>query len=70
MLVLSRRKGESIKIGDNITVTIIDIRGDKIQIGVEAPRNISVHRDEIATLIQNKIKEASNLEASVNPAAS
>jgi carbon storage regulator len=70
MLVLSRRKGESIKISDNITITIVDIRGDKIQIGIEAPREVAVHRSEIAKLIENKLKAESNLEAPENPSAS
>ena len=47
MLVLSRRKGESVIIGDGIKVTVIDVRGDQIRLGIEAPRSISVHREEI-----------------------
>ena len=70
MLVLSRKKGESLKISDNITITIVDIRGDKIQIGIEAPREVAVHRSEIAKLIENKLKAESNLEAPENPSAS
>jgi len=70
MLVLSRKKGESIQISDNISITIVGIRGDKIQIGIKAPREIVVHRHEIAKLIQDKLKAASNLEASANPSAS
>lgn len=70
MLVLSRRKGESIKISDNITITIVDIRGDKIQIGIAAPREVAVHRSEIAKLIEDKLKAESNLEAPENPSAS
>ena len=47
MLVLSRKLNESIVIGENIVVTVIDIRGDKIRLGIEAPRHVSVHRQEI-----------------------
>jgi len=47
MLVLSRRKGESVIIGDGIKVTVIDVRGDQIRLGIDAPRSISVHREEI-----------------------
>jgi carbon storage regulator len=47
MLVLSRKMNESIVIGENIVVTVIDIRGDKIRLGIEAPRHVSVHRREI-----------------------
>jgi carbon storage regulator len=47
MLVLSRKKNESIIICDNITVTVIEIRGDKVRLGIEAPKNVSVHRREV-----------------------
>lgn len=47
MLVLNRKKGQSIFIGDNIRITVIDVQGDHIKIGVDAPREISVHRQEI-----------------------
>ena len=47
MLVLSRKLNESIVIGENIVVTVIDIRGDKIRLGIEAPRHVSVHRREV-----------------------
>ncbi|KKN52389.1 hypothetical protein LCGC14_0613060 [marine sediment metagenome] len=57
MLVLSRTKDESIIIGDDITITIIDVRGDKVRLGIEAPKEISVHRTEIYLLIQKEAKE-------------
>jgi carbon storage regulator len=47
MLVLSRKKNESIIINDNITVTVIEIRGDKVRLGIEAPKEVSVHRREV-----------------------
>lgn len=47
MLVLSRKKNESIVINDNITIVVVDIRGDKCRIGVEAPSDIPVHRREV-----------------------
>jgi carbon storage regulator len=47
MLVLSRKKNESIIINDNITVTVVEVRGDKVRIGVEAPKEVSVHRNEV-----------------------
>jgi len=52
MLVLSRQRDESIIIGDNIKITIVDIRGDKIRIGIDAPAEIAVHRQEIYEAIQ------------------
>ena len=47
MLVLSRKMNEAIVIGENIVVTVIDIRGDKIRLGIEAPKHVSVHRREV-----------------------
>lgn len=52
MLVLTRRVGESIKIGDDVTVTVLDVRGDVIRIGIDAPRSIKVHREEVYLEIQ------------------
>lgn len=53
MLVLSRKKGESIVIGDDIVLTIVEVRGDKIRLGIEAPRDVPVHRKEIRDAILN-----------------
>lgn len=47
MLVLSRQRDESIMIGDNIVITIVDIRGDKVRLGINAPTEIPVHRQEV-----------------------
>ncbi len=55
MLVLSRQRDESIIIGDNIVVTIVDIRGDKSSLGINAPTEIPVHRQEIYQAIQREI---------------
>lgn len=54
MLVLSRHRNESIIIGDNITVTVVDIRGDKVRLAIEAPRNVSVHRQEVYEAIHRE----------------
>ena len=54
MLVLSRRKDESIIIGDDVEIIIVDVRGDKIRLGIKAPRSISVHRKEIYDAIQQE----------------
>jgi carbon storage regulator len=53
MLVLSRKKNESIIINDNITVTVIEIRGDKVRLGIEAPKQVTVHRREVYEAIHN-----------------
>jgi carbon storage regulator len=52
MLVLSRKKNESIIINDDITVVVVEIRGDKVRLGVEAPKEVSVHRREVFDAIQ------------------
>lgn len=54
MLVLSRKKDESIIINDHIRVTVVEIRGDKVRLGIEAPKDISVHRREVYEAIQNQ----------------
>ena len=62
MLVLSRQKDESIIIGDDIEIIIVDIRGDKVRLGISAPREISVHRKEIYEAIQREKKEQEQSE--------
>lgn len=54
MLVLSRKKDESIIINDHITVTVVEIRGDKVRLGIEAPKDITVHRREVYEAIQDQ----------------
>jgi len=54
MLVLSRKKDEKIVIGDNITIMVIDIRGDKVRLGIDAPREVTVHRQEVYEAIQRE----------------
>ena len=58
MLVLSRKKNESIIINDNITVTVIEIRGDKVRLGIEAPKDVTVHRREVYEAIQSQARSA------------
>ena len=57
MLVLSRQKDESIMIGDDVEITIVDVRGDKVRLGITAPRSISVHRREVYDAIQRENNE-------------
>lgn len=58
MLILSRKLDEKIKIGDDITLTIIEIHGDQVKIGVEAPKNVKVFRQEVFNAIQSENKAA------------
>jgi carbon storage regulator len=60
MLVLSRKPGESIKVNENIIVTIVEIRGDKVRLGIDAPKEVKVHRQEVADAIAAKLTEESN----------
>jgi carbon storage regulator len=61
MLVLSRQSDEAIIIGDNIRVTIVEVRGDKVRIGIDAPRDVTVHRQEIYDAIRrDSEREARN----------
>ncbi|MGI6541614.1 MAG: carbon storage regulator CsrA [Limnochordia bacterium] len=52
MLVLTRKRDESIVIGDDIKITVVDVRGDQVKLGIEAPREISIHREEVYNEIQ------------------
>jgi carbon storage regulator len=61
MLVLSRQRDESIIIGDNIVVTVVDVRGDKVRLGIEAPREVSVHRREVYEAIQRENQQAAQI---------
>jgi carbon storage regulator len=54
MLVLSRQRNESIIIGNDIVITVVDIRGDKVRLGINAPNTVSVHREEIYQAIQRE----------------
>ena len=63
MLVLSRHRDESIMIGDDVVVTIVDIRGDKVRLGIDAPTSIPVHRQEVYEAIKRENEQASRLDA-------
>lgn len=64
MLVLSRHRDESIMIGDDVVVTIVDIRGDKVRLGIDAPQSIPVHRQEVYEAIKRENEQASKLDSS------
>jgi len=60
MLVLSRKRDESIIIGDDVVITIVDIKGEQVKIGVAAPKTVSIHRKEIYEAIQQENRAAAN----------
>jgi carbon storage regulator len=62
MLVLSRQKDESIMIGDEVEITIVDVRGDKVRLGITAPKKIPVHRREVYDAIQREKQEKEQAE--------
>ena len=62
MLVLSRQRDETIMIGDDIEITVVDIRGDKVRLGITAPSTIPVHRKEVYEAIQRENREASKVK--------
>ena len=62
MLVLSRQRDESIIIGDNVVVTVVDVRGDKVRLGIEAPIEIPVHRREVYEAIQRENRMAAEMK--------
>ena len=61
-MVLSRQRDESIMIGDNVEIIIVDVRGDKVRLGITAPKDIPVHRREIYDAIQREKSEKKELE--------
>ncbi len=61
MLVLSRYKDQSIYIGDDVVITVVDVRGDRVRIGIDAPPTVAVHRQEIYEAIQKEQADGVNL---------
>jgi carbon storage regulator len=65
MLVLSRKKKEALLIGEDIKITVISIEGDKVKLGIEAPENLSIYREEIYEAIKAENKEAATVDPDV-----
>lgn len=63
MLVLTRRTNESIVIGDDIVVTVLDVKGDQVRIGIRAPRSVPVHREEVYAAVRRANRSASTVQA-------
>ena len=61
MLVLSRKKDQSIVIGDNIEITILEVQGDQVRLGIAAPKDVSIHRKEVFLEIKEENKKAANI---------
>ncbi len=60
MLVLTRRPGESVMIGDDMVITVLDVRGDVVRLGIKAPRSVQVHREEVYRELQRVNREAAS----------
>ena len=60
MLVLSRRVGESVVVGDDVTITILEVRGDVVRVGIDAPRSVAVHRAELLAELANSNRESAS----------
>ena len=58
MLVLTRKLGEAIRIGDNVSITVVDFDGKSVKLGIDAPRSVSIHREEVYKRIQDENKNA------------
>jgi carbon storage regulator len=63
MLVLSRKRDERIVIGDNIVITVVDVRGDKVRLGIEAPTEVPVHRQEVLEALRRNSAHGSAAQA-------
>jgi carbon storage regulator len=66
MLILTRRVGETLVIGDDVTVTVLGVRGNQVRLGVNAPKDIAVHREEIYQRIQNEKDSSNSAETTEN----
>jgi carbon storage regulator len=60
VLVLTRRPGESVMVGDDVVITVLDVRGDVVRLGIKAPRSIQVHREEVYQELQRANREAAS----------
>ena len=66
MLILTRRVGESLMIGDDVTITVLGVKGNQVRIGVKAPKEVAVHREEILNRIEKASGESLNEDSTLN----
>ena len=69
MLILTRRVGETLKVGSDVDVTVLGVKGNQIRIGIKAPKNVAVHREEIFDRIQREAQQAQRSDQSRGPGA-
>lgn len=67
MLVLSRKRNESVVINDQIVVTVVEVRGDKVRLGIQAPRDVPIHRSEILAAIQQNESAIADAQSQTTP---
>ena len=67
MLILTRRVGETLMIGDDVTVTVLGVKGNQVRIGINAPKDVSVHREEIYERIKNENKGSAVVSTNTSP---
>lgn len=63
MLALTRKRGESLVVNNNIEITVLEIRGDQIKLGIQAPKDVPIYRKEVYLQIQNENEEASGVDS-------
>ncbi|MBN9655907.1 carbon storage regulator CsrA [Halobacillus sp. GSS1] len=61
MLVLNRREGETVRVGDDITITVLGVEGGQVKLGIEAPKSVGIHRQEVYEAIEKENAEAANV---------
>ncbi|WLR49257.1 carbon storage regulator CsrA [Halobacillus litoralis] len=61
MLVLNRKEGETVRVGDDITITVVGVEGGQVKLGIEAPKSVGIHRQEVYMAIEKENAEAANV---------